>query len=461
MNSLLFNSLLTSICATLLATAFGLAAALALIALPAALRRFALAMCLLALALPPFLVANCWLHYLGNTGVWKAWFPLNIFSLGGAIWILSLMSWPIPLVASLSAWRALDAAHFDAEPELRGWQLLRWLLWPAARNAVSCAAVLTFVIALNQFSVPAILQVKVLPVEAWIQFSTALSPARALAVSWPLIAIPLVALVLLRRINIQWNVETIPPASNMVRRQLGLPWFAAAATITALVLLTSVALPLLQLFTAPRTWSELSRVWQASWPVALNSAIFGAGAAILALLIALLTWRTRLGWGLWALFLLPGMLLAIALIWALNRPVLDVLYRSFAVLILALTLRYSGPVWALVRQAFRARDSALLDAAQLEGLSPWGVLRHVYWPRAAATVFGAAYASYLLCLWDVETIMLLYPPGAETIALRVFNLLHYGHTAQVNALCVILLAIAAGPAMLYAACAALSRRASV
>jgi iron(III) transport system permease protein len=460
-NSLLFNSLLTAISAMLLSTAFGLAAALTLIALPGLLRRVAIAVCVLALALPPFLVTNCWLHYLGNTGVWRAWLPLNIFSAGGAIWILSLMLWPIPLVASLSAWRALDAAHFDAEPELRGWQLLRWLLWPAARNAVSCAAILTFVIALNQFSVPAILQVKVLPVEAWIQFSSALSPARALAVSWPLIAIPIVALVLFRRINIQWNVETIPPASHAVRRQLGLPWFAAAATVTALLLLISVALPLFQLFGAPRTWTELSGVWQASWPLALNSAIFAAGAALLALLIALLTWRTRLGWGLWALFLLPGMLLSIALIWALNRPVLEILYRSFAVVTVALTLRYSGPVWALVRQGFRGRDPALMDAAQLDGLSPWGVLRHVYWPRAAATVFGAAYASYVLCLWDVETIMVLYPPGAETIALRVFNLLHYGHVAQVNGLCVILLAVAAAPGCLYALCAAFSRRASV
>ena len=40
-------------------------------------------------------------------------------------------------------------------------------------------------------------------------------------------------------------------------------------------------------------------------------------------------------------------------------------------------------------------------------------------------------------------------PGGETLALRIFNLLHYGHNAQVNTLCVTLLALALGPLLLW------------
>lgn len=461
MITLLLNSVITASLATLLATLFGLAVALALSAITRRARRLLLIASLLALALPPFLVTNCWLHYLGGTGVWKAWLPVNIFGIGGVVWILSLMLWPLATLAAFSVWRTLDAAHFEAEPELRGSRLIRWLLWPAARNAVACAAILIFVLALNQFSVPAILQVKVLPVEAWIQFSTALNPGQTLAVSWPLIAMPLVAIVLLRRVDIRWNAETSAATSRTVRRQLGRSWFAGTTLLAALLLLTSVALPLFQLFTNPRTWAELPRVWQASWPVALNSAMFAAGAALVALAVALLAWRTRFGAALWLLFLWPGMLLAIAIIFVLNRPVLELIYRSFAVVILALALHYSGPVWALIRHAFRSTDQALLDAARLEGLSKWAVFRHVYWPQGGAAALAAGYAAYLLCLWDVETITLLYPPGAETLALRVFNLLHYGHDAQVNALCLILIGIAAGPASVYAVWASLRERVTV
>jgi DNA-binding beta-propeller fold protein YncE len=58
---------------------------------------------------------------------------------------------------------------------------------------------------------------------------------------------------------------------------------------------------------------------------------------------------------------------------------------------------------------------------------------------------ATSYITYLLCLWDVETIVLIAPPGGETLSLRVFNLLHYGHNTQVNALCLILLALAVAP----------------
>src|SRR5207249_2984377 len=58
--------------------------------------------------------------------------------------------------------------------------------------------------------------------------------------------------------------------------------------------------------------------------------------------------------------------------------------------------------------------------------------------------------TYLLCLWEVETLIMIYPPGGETLALRVFNLLHYGHIAQVNALCLLLLALAVLPLLAWA-----------
>jgi DNA-binding beta-propeller fold protein YncE len=45
--------------------------------------------------------------------------------------------------------------------------------------------------------------------------------------------------------------------------------------------------------------------------------------------------------------------------------------------------------------------------------------------------------------------ILIVPPGTETVALRIFNFLHYGHNAQVNALCLALLVLAVLPLVLY------------
>src|SRR5262249_34400672 len=73
------------------------------------------------------------------------------------------------------------------------------------------------------------------------------------------------------------------------------------------------------------------------------------------------------------------------------------------------------------------------------------------WPQIAPQVLAAWYVVYLLCLWDVESMILVVPPGGETLALRIFNLLHYGHNAQVNALCLTLLAVAVAPLLAVAA----------
>jgi DNA-binding beta-propeller fold protein YncE len=123
--------------------------------------------------------------------------------------------------------------------------------------------------------------------------------------------------------------------------------------------------------------------------------------------------------------------------------------------VLAFVIRYFGLGWMAARRAVGSVDSDLTDAAKLEGATRWQMLRFVLWPQIAPQVFAAWYVIYLLCLWDVESMVLVVPPGGETLALRIFNLLHYGHNAQVNALCLILLALAVMPLAVWGTCGAL------
>src|SRR5207249_4218116 len=105
--------------------------------------------------------------------------------------------------------------------------------------------------------------------------------------------------------------------------------------------------------------------------------------------------------------------------------------------------------WNTTAHALRSVDRDLSDSARLEGASRWQLLRHVHWPQVAPQLGAAWYLTYLFCLWDAETLILIMPPGAETLSVRVFNFLHYGHNPQVNALCLILLLIAVAPLALF------------
>lgn len=443
--ALLQNSLLVAGLTTLLATGSGFAAALWVAGVETRWRRRLLAVAVIALVLPPFLVTNCWLHYLGLAGVWRSWLPLNIYSLGGVVWILALLTWPITLLATLTAWKNIQPSQLESDPALTGALLIRWLLWPMARSAVGQAAVLTFVLALNNFAVPAILQVKVFPAEVWVKFEAHRQFVEAFLISWPLVFAPIVLLLGLRRSVISWPRHEGPATARAIRRQLGGGWIWGSAVVTLLLLALSVGLPLAQMVLAKRTWTELPNLLQAAPGAVWNSFSFAALAASLCVALGLVSWRLPIGVILWLPFLVPGVLLGIAMIFVFNRKSFDSIYPSAAIVVLAFTIRYLAIGWNGTAYALRTVDRDLTDAARLNGASGWSLFQHVHWPQIAPQLGAAWYVTYLLCLWDVEALVLLVPPGGETLALRVFNLLHYGHNAQVNAMCLLLLALALAP----------------
>ncbi len=447
--TLLFNSILVSGLTTLLALVFGVMAGLWLSGLAAGWRARWLGVAILALSLPPFLVTNCWLHYLGTAGTWHHWLPLNIYSLGGTVWILALLLWPISLLAVLGAWQRLEAAQLESDLAVTGGALVRGLLLPLARGALAQAVVLTFVLALNNFAVPAILQVKVFPAEVWILFNTTFNSLGALAWSWPLLVLPLLLLLWFRRADVAWpRVEGTVPA-KLFRQQLGPGWFRVCGIGTILISLLSVALPLFQLATTPLTWSEFPGAIAAGQAAIWNSFFLAVVVATLCLALGLVGWRWPIGVALWLPFFIPGVLVGIGLIAVFNRPLFAAFYQHAGIVILALGIRYLAFGWNGVARALRSVDRDLTDAARLDGASRWQLLRHVQWPQISPQLAAAWYVIFLLCLWDVESIVLIVPPGGETLALRVFNLLHYGHNAQVNSLCLALLALAVAPLVLW------------
>jgi len=444
---LLKNSILVSGGATLLAVVLGLAAALFIAGVSRG-RRALIGAVLVALALPPFLVTNTWLDWLGQSGALRRWLPLNIYSLGGAAALLAMLHWPITTLLALGAWNRLEPAQLEMDSALRGRALVRWVLWPMARVAAGQAALLTFVLALNNFAVPVILQVPVFPEELWLAFTTRLNHAGAWTAAVPMVLAPLLALLLLRRGEIMWPRAQGTASADLVRRRLGSALFGTCAAFCAILIVIALGAPLAQLAASGRTWAELPNLFRAAPDVIWNSFVFAAAAATACVAGGLATWRLPLGVPAWVPFFIPGVLLGQAAITTLSQTVV---YGTTALVVGIFALRYFAIGWSGAALARRSVDRDLTDAARMSGARGWTLFRLVHWPQIAPQAAAAWYVIYLLCLWDVETLVLIYPPGGETLALRIFNFLHYGHTAQVNALCLTLLALAIAPLMVWQA----------
>jgi len=447
--TLLTNSLLVASASAALALVLGFMVALFAASAPRLARRLLLAGSIAVLALPSFLVTNSWIHLLGTNGVLPRWVPLNIFSLAGVIWILALMLWPIPALTIWSAWQKLEPIHFEIDSALRGFKLIKLLLWPAAKSSALIAAAVVFALALNNFAVPAILQVKVFPAEVWVQFNTNLDALAALQLSWPMILVPLAILVFIRPTEFPWLRETERDFAHVLQRQLGRRWLAAARLVSGCLVAIAPIAPLAQLAVTHRTWLEFVPAITAGISALTNSLSYAVSAAVVTVALGLLSARVRaLGW-MWLFFFVPGVLLGIGALTVFNQPGLEFFSRTAAIVIALLVVRHIALARSISRTAILSLDTNLLDSARLDGARGATLFRRIVFPQIAPQVAAAAYIVYVLCLWDVETILLVIPPGGETLALRIFNLLHYGHNAHVNALCLLLLLLALAPLTLF------------
>ena len=85
------------------------------------------------------------------------------------------------------------------------------------------------------------------------------------------------------------------------------------------------------------------------------------------------------------------------------------------------------------------------EAAQMIG-APWlARVWYVVIPAALPGVAAAWAIAFVFCLRDLGASMLVYPPGQDTLPVRIFTLMAKGAPSLVSALCVLLVACTLAP----------------
>ena len=447
--------------ATLLAVVLAWPVALAFITAGFFLRRLLLVASVLALALPPFLLVNSWLDAT-RPGAWFQ--PLAKLSPSIVCSVLlALQLWPIALFALLSSWSGNLKSWLEIDPLLTGLELNRYLLWPLSQIPLAIAALLIWVLCLGQFSTPILLQTPVLSVAVWTRYATDLNPWAALSAGWPLILGPFVCALGIHRLPAMVLPAEEKANSNASRRAVGRGGILVCSLATLFLFLVALVLPLAQQWNAPNILVTLTSAAAAGSHALTNSLFYAATTASLTLVAAVVVHWTFLNGRrrqspcmgaasvvLPILFFTPGMLLAVGWVQISSSLAWLAPIRSSPVLaLLGLCFHYGAVAWWGTTMAFRRLDPDLIETTRLSHSSIGFQLRHVLLAQSGPVLATTWYATFLLNLWDIETMVLLHAPGGETAALRIFNLLHYGHNSQVNALCLLMLGLAILPAALW------------
>lgn len=406
---------------TLLVAGIAVAVALAFgiptgIALAHSRRSAARTLTLFPLLLPPVLGAAAWMG---------ARIPFQGPAACGLI--LGALYWPVVALLLDASLRRLPADALDAAAiQLTPSRTVATVVWPHVRPALGAAALLVFLLAASEFTVPALFVVPTISMTVYEEMS-AFRTASAASAALPLIALAVALAWMLRR------VPMIPPAAASRPVLSGSP-LAAARTVAGIAWLLTSILPIAVFARRAGSFADVASMHLDS--LGWSAAVAGLTALVLVAWASASPGRSRLE-PLWlATLVLPGVVAGLgALQLARRTGTLPALQPSGALLVLALAARFAFAAWLPLREPVDRRQ---LEAAELSGLSPVRTWWRIVAPAALPRALAAGAVVFVLAVGEIGPVVLLSPPGRQTSAQHLFNLMHYGYDSVVATIALVL-----------------------
>ncbi len=450
---------------TVLSLAIGLPLGLLLGRSDVPLRRLALWLHTFPVFVPPFLLALGWFHVLGRDGLaGSALSARLLFSWPGAVVVLTLAL--APIVTSLVAvgLQAIDPSLEEAALLVTGpRRTATRILLPLIRPAIALAALVVFSLAFSELGVPMFLRVSVYPGMVFSRLGGAdYAPGEAFALALPLFVVAVGLLLFERRAAGRRSFAVLGlrsrevPALRLGRWRPIAIAFTAAAALVPLVPVAALAIRAAR----GRGFSELPQwIGASAWNSLLDAFVAATAVLVLAVLIGHAAARGRRGGvGFDALavlaFVMPASVLGVGLIATWNRPSLQAVYGTSAMVALAFAARYGAVGLRTAAVSFSQGSEHYEEAAAIAGASFLRRLCRILLPIHARGLAAAWLLAVVFCLRDLETAVLLYPAGQEPLTVRIFTLEANGPEAVVAALSCVQVAmtaavLAAGSALLF------------
>ena len=418
----------------------------------------------LPLAIPPYLTASCWQSILGRNGLLpNAVAMLTGWDLGtawlaeawGSGMVLGFTYFPILVYLVITGLHSTGSSLEDAArlhlPEKR---IMLSITLPLLLPHILTGALLVFLLALTNYAVPALLGFKTITIKIYAHFSIFQNTSGAVLQSLPLVLVGIITVAGVHHLTRKKGFFSHHLEQYGIGKLsfLQSPIFTTTARGLALGV---IATPLAFLLIKTENIQNMMESLQGSMSFICNSfllAFFGSLLlSILAFFIGYAAERIRLinNWvGRALLFLpfaLPAVLVAIGLILVWNRPGLDTIYRSLFILILLWGGKYLPLAQRIIADQLRYFPDSWEEAAQTGGL-PWlKTMLFIVWPLSRPGFLLTWCVLYIFCLSELGGMLLIIPPGADMLPVRLYNIMHYGSTGLMAAQGLVLVIIALGP----------------
>jgi iron(III) transport system permease protein len=399
---------------------------------------------------------------------------INIYSLGGVIWVLSLFYTPYVYLFVISPLRQMDAALEDAA-RVHGagfWFTLRRISVPLVSPALFSSALIVFITSAGLFDVPLALAapsgIPTMPTEIFAAVQYPSNFGRASAFGMIVLGATILLTMAQRYHQTSRRYEVVTGKGYRPRvLQLGRAGRVAALTLEGFYIGCAVILPTIALLMVAlsRLWTGRF-IWQrASWAnfdyvlfhyqltqrAILNSVLLAIVGATLGVTISVLQsyylnrgnrrYRGQCDVLLSLPLGIPGIILGLGfLILAIRSP----LYGTLAIVLIAYIARFLPFATRTISAMLLAINPELEQSARANGANWQQTMRFVLLPLLRPSMVAAWLMLFVVFIRELGATILLYSQGTETISVALVNLSERssGYVAALASIQLVLLLLA-------------------
>ncbi|HRJ42038.1 MAG TPA: iron ABC transporter permease, partial [Caldilineaceae bacterium] len=379
----------------------------------------------------------------------------SIYGFPGALWALTLFTYPYLYLSVRSGLQNLDPAIEEAARSL-GYGPVQTFLrvtLPNLRPSIAAGSLLVLLYTLSDFGAVSLLRYNSFTRAIYVQYLSSFD--RSLASLLSLILVLMTVLLLLAERRSRGRIRYYRSSAGVIRRNPPLalgrwrwPALLLCLGIVTAALLLPAGVVVFWLLRGLAAGDSLQPVWQA----ALNSlyvAGLAAGTAVLlgvpvayfstrypSRLASLIYQSVYVGYG------LPGIVIALSLVFfAANY--MPWVYQSLALLIFAYTVRFLPQAVGSVQSTLEQISPRLEEAARSLGLNRWAVARRIIAPLLRPGILTGGALVFLTTIKELPATLLLGPTGFTTLATQIWSATDEAFFARAATPALLLLVISA------------------
>jgi iron(III) transport system permease protein len=399
-------------------------------------RRVLLGLTLAQAILPTTCSAIGWISAFGAQGSLVSW--NGLYGPAGVPLVWACCFWPLVALAVWGALSRLEPALEEAALlSLPPWRVLLAVTLPAAFPVLLPAGAVAWILMLADLGVPGCLQVPVGAESVHARFVGSWDAAGAAGMSLPMLALACAAVLL------SWKgIRAFASGGDPRTEGTASPLRRPVSCLAALLAVAVIGIPVSGLAGwagrdgFPRALGLLGNEGRSTLMLAAGTGLLASalGFAVSAVLAGRpMAMRAAAGLAVLA-FALPGTLVGMGLIRIWNAPDWrGAVYGSWGILLLAALARSLAPALLMAWSAFRAIPRSYDEAARLCGLPFWRRTLAISLPLGRGRLAAGALLAAVVAAGEVAATSLVSPPGVQTLAARLFSLIHFGADGVVGA----------------------------